>query len=223
MEKNEPFARGYLDPGDRLGEVLFGLIMVLTFTLTADLTLHDGRASARELMAAAIGCNVAWGIIDGGMYIMGALLERARRAKTLLAVQRAPDETSSLAVVASALDDTLVGLQPDEVRHRLYAQVREMALRVKPQPVRVLREDLMGALACFILVVLSLVPAILPFFFFMDEPRLALRLSNALLVASLFLTGFAWGHHASANRWLTGTVFMAVGLALVGIAIALGG
>jgi VIT1/CCC1 family predicted Fe2+/Mn2+ transporter len=222
MEESKRLTQRYLDPGDRLGEVLFGLIMVLTITLTAELTLHDGGASVRELMVAAIGCNVAWGIIDGGMYVMAALLERARRAKTLRAVQQAPDEASGLAVVAGVLDDTLVGLQPEQTRSRLYADVREMALRVKPQPVRILREDLMGALACFLLVVLSLIPAIVPFFF-IDEPRLALRWSNGLLVASLFGTGFAWGHHANANRWLTGSVFMAVGLALVGIAIALGG
>lgn len=222
MEEGRRFTQRYLDPADRLGEVLFGLIMVLTVTLTADLTLHDGRASARELMVAAIGCNVAWGIIDGGMYVMAALLERARRAKALLAVQRAPDEAAGLAVVAEVLDDTLIGLQPAEDRQRAYAKVREMALRTEPGPVRIVRDDLIGALACFLLVVLSLVPAILPFLF-IDEARTALRWSNGLLVASLFGTGFAWGHHAGANRWLTGGVFMAVGLALVGIAIALGG
>jgi VIT1/CCC1 family predicted Fe2+/Mn2+ transporter len=222
MEESKRLTHRYLDPGDRLGEVLFGLIMVLTVTLTADLTLHDGQASVRELLAAAIGCNVAWGIIDGGMYVMAALLERARRVKTLLAVQRAPDEAAGLAVVAEALDDTLIGLQPAEDRQRAYARIREMALRTEPEPVRIRREDLMGALACFVLVVLSLVPAVLPFLL-VEEARTALRWSNGLLVASLFGTGFAWGHHANANRWLTGSVFMAVGLALVGVAIALGG
>jgi VIT1/CCC1 family predicted Fe2+/Mn2+ transporter len=80
----------------------------------------------------------------------------------------------------------------------------------------------MGAIACFLLVVLSLVPVALPFVF-IDEPWLALRVSNALLLALLFVTGYQWGRHANANRWLTGLVYLAVGLALVGVAIALGG
>ena len=52
--------------------------MVLTFTSTARATLGDSENSARELLIAALGCNIAWGIIDGGMYLMSAMLERAR-------------------------------------------------------------------------------------------------------------------------------------------------
>ena len=33
----------HLDPGDRLGELLFGLIMVLTFTLGAGIELQGDR------------------------------------------------------------------------------------------------------------------------------------------------------------------------------------
>lgn len=216
------FLQRYLDPGDRLGEVLFGLIMVLTITLTAELTLHDGRASARELLAAAIGCNVAWGIIDGGMYVMGAMLDRGRRARAILAVQREPDEAAALRIVADSLDGTLVSLQPEAERQRLYLEARAMALRVVPEPTRLQREDLMGGLACVLLVVTSVVPVVLPFVFIRD-PWLALRASNALLVVLLFATGYQWGRHANARPWFTGIVFLVLGIALVGIAIALGG
>jgi len=43
------FFERYLEPADRLNEVLFGLIMVLTFTLTAGFAVgesEDGRASS---------------------------------------------------------------------------------------------------------------------------------------------------------------------------------
>ena len=56
------FLRRYLDAGERLGEVLFGLIMVLTFTLTAREVLGDEPESGRHLLIAALGCNIAWGI-----------------------------------------------------------------------------------------------------------------------------------------------------------------
>jgi VIT1/CCC1 family predicted Fe2+/Mn2+ transporter len=75
------FIQRYLDPGERLGEILFGLIMVLTFTSTARAALGDSPDAATELLIAALGCNIAWGIIDGGMYIMSAMLERAREAQ----------------------------------------------------------------------------------------------------------------------------------------------
>ena len=165
----------YLDPGERLGEVLFGLIMVLTFTLTAGLTIGDTPDARRELLIAAIGCNIAWGIIDGGMYIMGAMLGRAREA---------------------------VGSGSTRGR--------------------IVKDDLIGAFACFLLVVVSLVPAAVPFMI-VDDAHRALRTSNALLVGMLFLTGYLWGREARTNQWWAAVVFLVVGLTLVGVAIALGG
>ena len=73
---NQRFVHRYLDPGERLGEIVFGLIMVLTFTTTARATLEE--EGPRELLLAALGCNIAWGIIDGGMFIMSAMLDRGR-------------------------------------------------------------------------------------------------------------------------------------------------
>jgi hypothetical protein len=58
------FVRRYLDPASQLSEILFGLIMVLTVTLTAGLSVTEGKAGVRQLLIAVIGCNLAWGIID---------------------------------------------------------------------------------------------------------------------------------------------------------------
>ena len=52
-DKMKRFVPKYLDPASRLGEILFGLIMVLTVTLSAGLTADDGRAGLRQLLAAA--------------------------------------------------------------------------------------------------------------------------------------------------------------------------
>ena len=51
-----------LNPVDRTSEVLFGTIMVLTFT-GAISAATDGRQEIRELLWAALGCNVAWGFV----------------------------------------------------------------------------------------------------------------------------------------------------------------
>jgi hypothetical protein len=80
------FWRRYLDPGERLGEILFGLIMVLTFTSTARATLGESVTSARDLLVAALGCNIAWGVIDAGMYLMSAMLDRATVARERAAI-----------------------------------------------------------------------------------------------------------------------------------------
>jgi hypothetical protein len=65
-----PFRR-VLDPIERAGEMLFGLIMVLTFT-TAMSVAGASEEDVRAMLVGAIGCNPAWGSIDAMMYLMGA-------------------------------------------------------------------------------------------------------------------------------------------------------
>jgi hypothetical protein len=56
-----------LEPGERISEILFGLIMALTVTGATSIVTAD-RFQIRTMLIAALGCNVAWGIIDAGMY-----------------------------------------------------------------------------------------------------------------------------------------------------------
>jgi hypothetical protein len=222
QKARESFFSRYLEPADRLNEVLFGLIMVLSFTLTAGLTVGDGRDAARTLLIATLGCNVAWGVIDGAMYVMAALLERSRRARAVAAVRAAPDEATAFAAIERSLEGTLTSLATAEERSRLYGVIRDVVRRSPPERPRVHKEDLYGALASGVLVVLSTVPAAVPFLL-IHEPWRALRVSNALLVGLLFVVGYEWGKQAHASPWRAGLAFLGVGLALVATAIALGG
>ena len=82
----------YIDPNTSLSEVLFGLIMTLTFTLGAGIMIQEeGREGARQLLIATIGCNIAWGIIDGALYLVGQLFDRGRLRVLGQAVRQASD------------------------------------------------------------------------------------------------------------------------------------
>jgi VIT1/CCC1 family predicted Fe2+/Mn2+ transporter len=218
----ESFFRRYLEPADRLNEILFGLIMVLTFTLTAGLSVGDGPDAARTLLIATLGCNVAWGIIDGAMYLMGTLLERSRRARAVAAVQAAPDEATAFAEIERSLEGSLTAFATESERARLYGVIYDVVRRAPPERPTLRREDFYGAVASGVLVVLSTVPAAVPFLL-IDEPWRALRLSNLLLVGLLFVVGYEWGRQAHASPWRAGLAFLGAGVALVAIAIALGG
>jgi VIT family protein len=212
-----------LDPGERLGEVLFGLVMVLTFTLTAGLGVAEGREGVRALLASAIGCNIAWGIIDGVFYIMGGLFHRGRRNRLARSLRQMPEEEAAVAVVAEELDESLADISSPQERRRLYRDIVQVVRRSEPPKVRVTREDLGGALASFWLVVVSTIPAALPFLIFRDQPRFALRVSNGLLIAMIFLVGFRWARYTGGSGWRTGAALAAMGIALVAIAVAFGG
>ncbi|MDH4256054.1 MAG: hypothetical protein OEX13_16195, partial [Gammaproteobacteria bacterium] len=60
-------------------------------------------------------------------------------------------------------------------------------------------------------------------FVFFDDPRLALRISNAILLGLLFIVGWRAARHTLARPWIAGTVFLLAGVLLVAMAIALGG
>jgi hypothetical protein len=60
-------------------------------------------------------------------------------------------------------------------------------------------------------------------FFFLDDPKLAARLSNVLLPGLLFYVGYRCARDTMARPWLSGAVFLGAGLALVAVTIALGG
>lgn len=88
-EASPAHRRALLDPVDRVSEIIFGLIMVLTFTGTVSATEHD-RVELRSLIASAIGCNIAWGLVDAVMYLMGILTERAHGSAATRPVSEAP-------------------------------------------------------------------------------------------------------------------------------------
>lgn len=217
------FAQRYLDPASRLGEILFGLIMVLGATLTAGLTVAEGRPGVRQLLGSALGCNVAWGIIDGVMYVMNRLIERSARTTLVEAILRAPTPDAARDLVRTDLAPSLDSLARPEDQEAICKAIAErLGKGAAATKARVTREDLYGALACFWLVFVSCLPAAAPFLIF-DHPRLALRVSNALLLAMLFMVGYTWAGYAHTSRVLTGLAMVVIGLALVGVTILLGG
>jgi hypothetical protein len=216
------FVPRYLDPASRLGEILFGLIMVLTFTLTAGFAVDEGRAGVRELLLAAIGCNIAWGVIDAVMYVMNCITVRSGKMRLVLAVQRAPDPGTALALVQAEIEPELQSLLDPEESEALSRSVLHHISRAQVTKTVLTKDDLYGALACFVLVFFSCLPAALPFFVF-SQPHFALRVSNFLLVVLLFLVGQKWAQYAGVSRLASGSIMVLIGLALVGVAVLLGG
>jgi len=99
-------AKHVLDPSDRIAEVLFGLIMVLTFTGSLSMT-EAGREDVHAMLIGALGCNLAWGVIDGVFYLMGCVAERGRDRATYRAVQQAATPLEARRLIADALPPVL--------------------------------------------------------------------------------------------------------------------
>ena len=217
------FAARHLDPGTRMGEILFGLIMTLTFTLGAGLVIQEeGREGARAMLLGILGCNLAWGIIDGVFFVLGQVFQRGRLRRIGARVRQTESDEAARALVAAEFDDLLAPVSDDRERRGLYEQVVRRLRSTPPTPNRVRRADLLGGLASGWLVFACSFPAVIPFLF-LDDPHRALRISNAVLIGLLFLVGHRMARHTMAHPWVTGGVFALAGILLVAIAIALGG
>jgi VIT1/CCC1 family predicted Fe2+/Mn2+ transporter len=220
--QKEHFVHRYLDPASRMGEILFGLIMVLSITLTAGLTVAEGRAGVRQLLIAALGCNLAWGLIDGIMYVMNSMAERSVRSRLIREIQAAPSEVAALDMIRHEVEPELESLARREDREVFYRAVLKHLGQGGVLRTTLNKDDFYGGLACFLLVFVSCLPVVAPFLIF-SEPTRALRVSNFLLIAMLFAVGNKWAAYANANRLVVGLSMVAIGLALVGVAVLLEG
>ena len=212
----------HLDPGERLGELLFGLIMVLTFTLGAGVELQGDRTASRDLLIAALGCNAAWGIIDAALFLMGRLSERGRLHRLVRRIQSEPQRELALALVDRELDERVPAVVRKDVRLALDTEVLDRVRELKLGKNRLTADDAWAGLAVFWLVFLTALPAVLPFLLLRDA-QVAMRASNALLIGLLFFVGWRWAAYTGASRWGTALFVSLLGVALVLVAIALGG
>jgi VIT1/CCC1 family predicted Fe2+/Mn2+ transporter len=92
----------------------------------------------------------------------------------------------------------------------------------EPERPRLTRRDWIGASGICLLSFVSTFPIVIPFMLIGDA-RLALRVSNVIAVALLFLCGNVLGRYAGYWPSAMGLAMVAVGGALVGVAILLGG
>jgi hypothetical protein len=208
-----------LNPVDRISEVLFGLIMVLSFT-GAISAATDGREEIRELLWAALGCNVAWGLVDAIMYLMNVLLERGHSITVVKRILRAESDDASRRILKEEIQPVLAELLKDEELDQLSERLKRI-----PEPSArnlLTRTDLIGGLQIFFLVFLCTLPVALPFAFF-QEVAFALRASNGVALVLLFIGGYVLAGYAGFSRFTTAVIYVTIGVLLVALTMALGG
>jgi len=208
-----------LNPLERFSEIVFGLIMVLSFTGALSVA-EVGREDVRLMLLGAIGCNLAWGIIDAAFYLISCLAERRRNVTILRSVQEATDPTHAQRIIADALPE----LVANALQSADFERIREH-LRRLPAPTdwpRLTAENWRGAPGVFLLVFISTFPVFVPFIF-MQDPRLALRVSNVVAITMLFGAGCLLAGYAGMRRIRTGLTMVGIGAVLVALTIVLGG
>jgi hypothetical protein len=208
-----------LDTVDRVSELCFGLFMALTF-VGAVSAATAGEDAGRKMLFTAVGCNLAWGLADGVMFLVRTLTNRGRRLTLALTVKNEPDAAIAVRALRDALPKSMKSLVSDTQLELIRASIA--ARTSLPHRPRLVLDDFIGAVGIFVIVVSSTFPVALPFVLFNDTST-ALIVSRVLTLAMLFGAGIALGRHAGFGRWRAGFAMVALGVVLTTAIIALGG
>jgi VIT1/CCC1 family predicted Fe2+/Mn2+ transporter len=223
------FLQRFLDPIDRLTEAIYAVLIVMTFTMAyraIDAGAFPDRAVEQlvaQLALASFGCAVAWGIIDGAMFVLLSMLERGENNRLLKRVKAAPDEPAGIDVIANHLDGTFEAIMSEDERRDIYRQTYQRMRDNELKQVGFKREEFYGALGVMIIAIIVTLPVVLPLILFRSDANLALRASNGMAIAMLFLFGYQWAKYAGSNPIKVGLLLAGLGVAMVLVAIPLGG
>ena len=151
---------------------------------------------------------------------MGVLAEKGRGLSAYLAVRTTADPQHAQRLIADAMPPAIASLlEPAELE-----SIRQRLIQLPEQPARagLAKDDWLVRVRRLLLVFFCTLPVGLPFLF-MQQLGPAMRVSNAIAVAMLFVTGWAFGSMTGRRPWLVGIAMVAIGAALVGMTMALGG
>jgi len=209
----------WLAPVDRDSEFLFGLIMALTFTCTVS-AATAGEGDVRTVMYGALACNVARGVVGAVKHLLSSLAERGRSLSSLRRLRTAESLDTVRPIIEEGLPEPVVAvlgpLELDELRRRV------AGIPLQAGPVKLARSDYLAAVAVFVVIVVSTVPVILPLAL-IEDPTIALRISDAAAIALLFFFGRLVGVATGIPPLRTGLAMVGLGAALVAFSILLGG
>ncbi|MDE1143750.1 VIT1/CCC1 transporter family protein [Paraburkholderia sp. SIMBA_009] len=204
---------------DRVCELCFGLFMALTF-VGAVKAVSAGEAAGHKMFFSALGCNLAWGLADAVMYLIRTLADRGQRLKLILTIRQTRDNAIAVHTLRDALPKAVQPLVDDAELERVRARLASMP--TVPSRASLGRNDLVGAVGIFLLVVLGTFPVALPFLVIKDITA-ALITSRVLTLAMLFAAGYALGRYSAGGGMKAGLLMVAVGVLLTIAIIALGG
>ena len=208
-----------LNPVSRISEVLFGLIMVLTFT-GAISAATSGKQQIGELLSAALGCNLAWGLVDAIMYLMNTLMERGHSFNVIKKITRSESDEAIREIIREEIQPLLAALLKNDEIDQLSARLKQLPAPTKKHLLT--SSDFIAAVQIFLLVFLSTFPVALPFAIF-HEVSFAMRASNGVALFLLFVAGYKLAGHAGFRPIVTALIYTVIGVLLVLLTIALGG
>jgi hypothetical protein len=206
------FQSTYLSYGDRLGEWMYGFIMVAAMVGIiggySEILLNSGYARVyltEVLLILTFGVNIAWGFIDGITVIYGGLTDKADLEKSISQLKENRNNRKLRDKILDSLGDSSVDYLPDEEKEKIVDRIINEAPDA-PKMYRLNRNDRNTLIAIASCDILAVIPVVLPYVIF-GFGLLPLMLSRLIAATAIGYIVFLYAEHTGRRKWLAAGIF----------------
>ncbi len=196
-------------------EVMYGVIIAMTFTSTLRGFPGMFEVVVRHVTAAALLCCVAWGIADGLFYLWERHYIVRQENRIIEYAQSDQHRETALSLIGEQLDDTILRNVPEKERLLFYDRLSRILPGAPAREGVSPRETAAILFGTFLMSAGSGAIVVLPFYIAADAAQ-ALTVSN--LAGILLLFGI--GCLRALERGIVPKVLSGLGSALIGIIVA---
>jgi VIT1/CCC1 family predicted Fe2+/Mn2+ transporter len=218
------FQSAYMSYGDRLGEWMYGFIMVAVVVGIvggfSEIILNTAPGYTRlyltiYMLILTFGVNIAWGLIDGVTVIYGGLTDRADLEEVLEKLKKDRTNRELRDKVLDSLEDSSTMYLPDEEKEKLVDRVIDEAPEA-PKTYYLSKDDRNTLIAIASCDILAVIPVMLPYVLlgFGKVPTLIARLIASIAIGYLV---FLYAEHTGRNKWLAGGIFVILAAIMMAI------
>jgi hypothetical protein len=205
-----------LSLGDRLSELLYGVLMVSSISGLVVFAGPPEESNYNYMLIVLFITIVLWGLLDGISYALLSAADRAERETLVEALGKGVDAASRKQAIAEDLDETLIS----RLDERSKAQIVEIVENGLPREMEGMKRNKLTSfekkiiLAAFLLDFTALIILVIPYLFF-DTLALAAFVSHTIALVMFIIIGFYWAKYAHLNKWKGAFVAGLLGLILI--------
>lgn len=217
------FYTRHLSVGDRLGETVYAVWMVVVSIGLVNAEANITRDHIWTVVFIAFGVNFAWGVIDGVTVMFTNVIDRRKRDILAYELRTDGGNAARRARALDDLEDSIAGVLTDDQKNRIVDMVAAGPAGSDPRlvPARPGKEDWAYAVAIILIDVLHVVPLVLPLILIHDVET-AIFVSRIIAVTTFAALGAAYARNLDRHPLSAALALGGMGYALFTWAYAAG-
>jgi hypothetical protein len=205
-----------LPVGDRLSEILYGVLMVSSISGLVEYVGPRDETGLRYMIIVLFTTIILWGLLDGFSYAMISAGSRAEKEALIESLAKEPDREKRLAAIREDVEATMPYTLDEEAKGRIFEVVDRGLAKPRQRMVsnKLTDHEKKIILAAFLLDFVPLIFLVTPYFF-VPSVRLGALISHSMAFGMFVVIGYLYAKNAHMTAWKGAFICGAVGLAII--------